>query len=178
MAEVLSVDDRPGSWDVQLSELQDLYIQLESSSRSDIADAWELIEHAQVYLAHISDEFAEYIRRREDQMHESRQHESRQQESRQQSSQHNLQYALQQLLSQRDGEQQQQLERQHQIRRQPHTDELDLEALLEALQLRPPSQHHHQRHNDGDRDDHNDGDLDLAPLRGIFQLFGQVLRQL
>ena len=83
MACIESLDGRPAAWDAQLSELQDIDLQLGSGMQTGQPNLLRLLQDIQGYTARVSADFAEYMRRREDQQRqESVQHEARQRQRR------------------------------------------------------------------------------------------------
>lgn len=83
MACIESLDGRPAAWDAQLSELQHIDLQLGSAMQVGQPNMWQFFQEIQGYTARVTADFAEYMRRREDQEHQqSMQHEARQRRQR------------------------------------------------------------------------------------------------
>lgn len=73
MASILSVNNRPAVWDAQLSELQEIDMQLRSGLLSGLPDLGQWFQQVQGYTASVTADFAEYTRNREQQQSRHRQ---------------------------------------------------------------------------------------------------------
>ena len=202
LAELLSVDNARPAWQACILDLQDISMQLATEHLTGTGDMMQSIEGMQGYVAGLTADFAEYMRQQEapQQAHQLRQdveqhlqlqHQNQEQHQHEEQQRHQLQHDIDDLtgrLNVLTGR----LQHRHRAQQeQPDMLAGGLSALMGGLQ------HRHQQHQDpadllantlsaivggghhqGQERHHLAADTDLAPLVGLMQLFGQVVRHL